>query len=252
MLLKSSWHLKNSKFDECVLLWTYAFTLRSIMVSTRLFIKFRKYCISFSEFDFFLILKVMELPSYKIDDNDVESRYIETTIDIKNEVFKIANIYFPNGMPSANYEGVATESERFLYKLNFYDRMKIKMKESLSDDDIVLFGGDYNVMHHEIDVYNPKNWKGQIAFLPEERSRLSDITDMGYTDAFRHLNPDMKEYTWWDYRSGGWQKNYGLRIDYMMLNQYGMSKLKDCHILRETRGWERPSDHAPMICEFDI
>lgn len=193
-----------------------------------------------------------ELPCYKIDENDIESRYIETILDIKNEVFKIANIYFPNGMPSSNYEGIATESERFLYKINFYDRMKIKMKESLCEDDIVIFGGDYNVMHNDIDVYNPKNWKGQIAFLPEERSRLSDIVDMGYTDAFRHFNPDMQEYTWWDYRSCGWQKNYGLRIDYMMVNQYGMSKLSNCNILRDTRGWERPSDHAPMICEFDI
>ena len=91
MLFKSRWHFKNSKLDECVLLWTYAFTLRSIMVSTRLLIKFRKYCISFSEFDFFLILKVMELPSYKWI---IKRIYIcgyewTTPICVKSKIFQV-------------------------------------------------------------------------------------------------------------------------------------------------------------------
>lgn len=198
--------------------------------------------------------EVREFPLYGFDERYEEARYVETRIDIKGKTFRIGNGYFPNGSPLAGYEGIPTDSVRFLYKLEFFDRFLIYIKEQIEKypDEIYIYGGDFNVMHKDIDVYNPKNWKGQIAFLPEEKERLDKILELGFVDVFRYFNPEAQEYTWWDYRAGGFQKNYGLRIDYFYMHKNNLDLFKSCVIDKDSRALEKPSDHAGVILELNL
>jgi len=193
-----------------------------------------------------------DLPLYEFTDIYNESRYIEVKIEYSNRVIRLASIYFPNGSPLANYEGVDIESPRFSHKLDFFDRFTTYIKEEKEKypDEIFILGGDYNVMHHEIDVHNAKLWIGQIAFLPQERQKLTDILDTGFIDTFRYFNQEVKEFTWWNYRFGGFPKNHGLRIDYIYINKNDINIVKYAKIDKTTRNLEKPSDHVPCIIEI--
>lgn len=190
------------------------------------------------------------LPLYEFTDIYNESRYIEAKIEHNGQTVRLCSIYFPNGNPPANFEGIDTDSPRFSYKLDFFDRFTRYIKEQMHEfpHEIFILGGDYNVMHKEIDVYNHKNWVNQIAFLPEERQRMDNIASLGLTDIFRKIHPENKEFSWWNYRFGGFPKNHGLRIDYIFTNKPEF--FKNCEMDKSTRGLEKPSDHIPVITEL--
>ncbi len=192
------------------------------------------------------------LPLYNFGDIYNESRHIDVKVEHNGKIFRLFNTYFPNGSPLANYEGKDIESPRFSYKLDFFERYikYINQAQEEASDEIFIMGGDYNIMHQDIDIYNPKNWRGKIAFTPQECEKMTKIIDSGFIDVFRKLNPELQEYTWWDYRSGGFPKNYGLRIDYMFISNNAMDMVKNCTIDRTVRALEKPSDHAPCILEI--
>ena len=193
---------------------------------------------------------VKDLPLYNYKDIYNESRYIETKIEYNGQVFRIASGYFPNGYPSEKYVGIPEESERFHYKLDFYRRFidYLRAETETNSHEIFIFGGDLNVMHRPIDVHNAKIWEGQIAFLPQERAMLDEIEKLGFIDTYRHFYPDVKEFSWWNYRFGGWPKNHGLRIDYIYTNKIEL--IKDVRMDKETRGLAKPSDHIPVVVEI--
>lgn len=193
-----------------------------------------------------------DLPEYNFIDIYKESRYIEAKIDVLGKKFRIASIYFPNGSPLANWTGVPTESPRFSYKLDFFDRFTRYIKEQKNEnpDEIFVLGGDYNIMHNEIDVWKHQNWIGEIAFTEIERCKMTKIEESGFVDTFRHLNKDLKEFSWWNYRFGGWQKNQGLRIDYIFVDKDNLNLIKSSTIDGQTRGEEKASDHSPCLVSF--
>lgn len=156
---------------------------------------------------------------------------------------EIASLYAPNGQ-----EVGALQYE---YKLNFYDEMLSLMREAKKNDFVI--GGDFNIAYQDIDVYNPKAWEGKNTCSVPEREKMRMMMDeLTFHDVWRDLHQDVAEYSWWDYRFHGFQKNYGLRIDYFMVSDSLNKKVRSSSILKNYRALEKPSDHAPIEVIFEF
>src|SRR6478609_1813615 len=116
--------------------------------------------------------------------------------------------------------------------------------------DPVVLAGDYNVIPEELDVYDPAGWEADALFRPETRAAYRKLLAQGWTDAMRHLNPGKSVFTFWDYTSGAWRRNAGLRIDHLLLNPAAAQRLTAAGVDRDVRGWEKTSDHAPTWVEL--
>ncbi len=171
-----------------------------------------------------------------------EARYIEAHLQPpdQNEPICVASIYVPMGQDS--------NSDRFPFKLAFLDAVRTRAQELLRTREMFVLGGDYNVAPEAIDVHDPTAYAGQVLFHPEERKRLRALLHLGLYDAVRSITQEAGQYSWWDYRAGGWERDHGLRIDHLLLSPRAVDRLTDAGIARSPRGWERPSDHAPVWC----
>ena len=117
----------------------------------------------------------------------------------------------------------------------------------------VILCGDWNIAHQPIDLKNWRSNQKNSGFLPDERAWLTRVFDeLGFVDVFRQLNGDVKEYSWWDYRTAGFDRNHGLRIDHIWTSPPLAERCLSCWIDRTPRGWEKPSDHAPVIADFSV
>ena len=162
-----------------------------------------------------------ELPLYNFQDTDDEARYVEAIITINGKILRVASIYVPQGGSVLKDGETIEESARFNYKLNFYKRLQTRIKEVKEQttgfkDEYVIFAGDLNVAQEEIDLHNPKANDGNVCFHPMERKALREIKNIGLYDAFRSKYPDTKQYTWWDYKTKGFDRNVGWRLDYLL------------------------------------
>ena len=176
------------------------------------------------------------------DDRDLQARYIDAFIRAGNINFRVVSAYIPNGK--------SVKHDDFLYKLRFYKRLKHRYIALRKHDSIVVAGGDYNVALENHDVYNVKYLDGDIGFHIDERRGLRSIINSGFLDSYRLLHPDGQAYSWWDYRTNGWEKDNGMRIDQLLISGTACDLMKDAGIYKYTRGWERPSDHVPIYCVF--
>ncbi|MBF0561397.1 MAG: exodeoxyribonuclease III [Alphaproteobacteria bacterium] len=180
---------------------------------------------------------IMGLPG---DPTDSQARYIEARI---NGQVLAASLYLPNGNP--------VDSDKFAYKLAWLDRLHRHAAATLRQWELpVVFGGDYNIIPSDADVYNPKAWADDALCRPESRSRFRALLHLGLTDAYRALNPAPGGYTFWDYKAGAWEKDRGLRIDHLLLSPQAADRLLACGIDKTPRGWDKPSDHVPVWCEL--
>jgi exodeoxyribonuclease III len=171
--------------------------------------------------------------------DDMQSRYIEASI----QGVRIASLYLPNGNPRPG--------EKYDYKLAWLKRLHAHMKTLLENEIPVVLGGDYNVIPDAIDLYDPKGWEEDALYHPTTRAAWRELLALGYTEAFRALNPEKKHaYTFWDYQSAGWQRDAGLRIDHFLLSPEAADRLKNCFIDRTPRGKEKASDHTPVVLEL--
>jgi len=116
----------------------------------------------------------------------------------------------------------------------------------------MVIAGDFNVVPAPDDVYNPAAWTEDALFRPETRAHFQAIVNLGLTDAFRACHDEPHRYTFWDYQAGAWQKNQGLRIDHLLLSPQAADRLVSCEIDPSPRGWEKPSDHVPVIVQLDL
>ena len=173
------------------------------------------------------------------DDGDEQARYIEATVggDVR-----VASIYLPNGNPVA--------SEKFGYKLGWMKRLKARAAELLASERPVVLGGDYNVIPTDDDVHDPAAWADDALFRPQTRAAFREILWLGYTDAFRVLDPSPHRYTFWDYQGGAWQRDHGIRIDHLLLSPAAADRLAGSGIDTEPRGKPKASDHTPVWCEL--
>lgn len=170
-----------------------------------------------------------------IEQHDKEGRVI--TLEFKN--FFMVNIYTPNskrGLERLEYRQVwEDEIRKYLLDLN-----KIKP---------VIMCGDLNVAHNEIDLKNPKTNRRNAGFTDEEREKMTQLLESGFTDSFRYLYPDKKEaYSWWSYMGRAREKNVGWRIDYFIVSKNIENKIKEAKIHSKIMG----SDHCPVELEIDI
>ncbi|MCH5278922.1 MAG: exodeoxyribonuclease III [Christensenellaceae bacterium] len=153
--------------------------------------------------------------------------------------FYFVTVYTPN-------------AQRELTRLEFRCRWENAFREYLMGLDAkkpVVFCGDLNVAHKEIDLKNPKSNRGNAGFTDEEREKFTRLLDSGFTDSFRHLYPDQTDaYTWWSYMFKAREKNTGWRIDYFVVSNRIASKIFEAKIYASITG----SDHCPVGLEIDI
>ncbi|MHB8710258.1 MAG: exodeoxyribonuclease III [Minisyncoccota bacterium] len=149
------------------------------------------------------------------------------------ENFWLLNAYFPNG---------GKGPERIDYKLRFYDAF-LTFAEKLRKQKPVIFCGDVNTAHEEIDLARPKENEGNTGFLPEERAWIDEVISAGYIDSFRHFHPHTKEaYTYWDLFTHARDRNVGWRLDYFFIANELMKRVKKAEIHSDIYG----SDHCPV------
>jgi len=169
---------------------------------------------------------------------DEQSRYIEAIVD----GIVIGGLYLPNGNPYP--------SAKFDYKLRWFKRLQDYAAELLQLEVPVVLAGDYNVMPTELDVYKPQRWTDDALFRIEVREGYKNLLGQGWTDALRHLHPDKRIYTFWDYFRNAYARDAGLRIDHLLLSSEAAERLAKAEVDKHVRGWEHTSDHAPVWIEL--
>lgn len=180
---------------------------------------------------------ITQLPG---DNDDIQTRYVECLTTISGRTVRVASVYVPNG--------TSVKSDRFFYKLKFFERLDAHFQQLQTYDEAFLVGGDYNVAPENIDVYNPEHLEGQLGFHIEERKRFRTILAGGMHDTFRSLHSNIQTYSWWDYRSSGWPQDKGMRIDHILANSQACDLMIDAGIYKEFRGMDKASDHVPIFC----
>jgi len=168
---------------------------------------------------------------------DKEGRYIQ--VDFGN--LSIASIYLPSG---------TTGDARQKVKYDFMDHYEKRLKRELNSDRQFIICGDWNIVHKEIDIKNFKTNQKTSGCLPEERAWLDKLfEDWGWVDAFRVLNKEPDQYTWWSMRAPGARaRNVGWRIDYQVISPSLAKKVKAVSIYKK----ENFSDHAPLVVDYSI
>ena len=169
---------------------------------------------------------------------DLQSRYIEAAI----QGFLIASIYLPNGNPQPG--------PKFAYKLAWFERLLAHAKKCYSVNAPVVLAGDFNVVPTDSDIYPSKSWSKNALLQPESRACFQRLLDQGWVDAIRTRHPEAPMYTFWDYKRDRWQRDAGLRIDFLLLNRPAAERLIDAGVDRDVRGEEDASDHAPVWATF--
>jgi exodeoxyribonuclease-3 len=178
------------------------------------------------------------------EDGDDQARYIEGAVSTAEGVVRVASIYLPNGNPIG--------TPKLDYKLSWMERLRQHAAELLLLEEPVVLAGDFNIIPEAEDCKNPELWRNDALFIPESRAKFREILNLGYSDAVRSCDPASGLYTFWDYQAGCWQKNIGIRIDHLLLSPQAADKLVTYRIHKETRGWEKPSDHVPVAIDLAI
>ena len=174
-----------------------------------------------------------------VGDLDEQKRVITGVIDN----IRIVNLYVPNGS--------AIGSEKYAYKLRWLATLKAFLaKLQTQFDQEICICGDFNVALEDRDIYDPKGKDIHIMSSPVERDALKSVLDLGFYDVFRKFIPETGHFSWWDYRTGGFQRNRGWRIDHHYLTQKLYEQAIACTIDIEPRKQEKPSDHTPVILEI--
>lgn len=188
---------------------------------------------------------------FPTDDEDAQRRMIMGDYPMPNgQTVRVLNGYFPQGESRDH-------PVKFPAKEKFYQDLMNYVENELSPSDPVVIMGDMNISHQDIDIgigeQNAKRWlrTGKCSFLPEERDWLNRLLDWGLLDTYRQQHPEAtNEYSWFDYRSRGFDDNRGLRIDLILATKPLADHCVDSGIDYELRGIEKPSDHAPIWSAF--
>lgn len=169
----------------------------------------------------------------QVDKHDKEGRVITA----EYEAYYLVTVYTPNSQ---------NELARLGYRMEWEEDFLSYLK-GLEEKKPVIFCGDLNVAHQEIDLKNPKTNRKNAGFTDEEREKFSQLLEAGFVDTFRYFYPDMENiYSWWSYRFSARQKNAGWRIDYFCVSECLKERLTDAKILTEVMG----SDHCPVMLEI--
>lgn len=178
---------------------------------------------------------------------DAQARVIAATIragkEGGREKARVISAYVPNGQ--------SPDSDKYDYKLGWLGDFRDYLAAARADYGLVAAGGDYNIAPADEDIYDADAWGEGILATPRERAAFRELLAAGYADAFRLFEREGGMFSWWDYRKAAYLRNMGLRIDHFLLSEELAKRAGSCVIDRTPREWERPSDHAPVVAEFD-
>jgi exodeoxyribonuclease-3 len=178
---------------------------------------------------------VLELPGF----DDPQRRVLAVSFN----GLRVVNLYVPNGSEVG--------SDKYAYKLSWLASLRDFLEAELEQHEKLVVLGDFNIAPADADVYDPEKWGDAILCSPLEREALGKLVDLGLTDVFRKFEHPEGTFSWWDYRAAGFRRNAGLRIDLILTSDSMTECCTASYVDKEPRAWERPSDHAPVIAEFD-
>jgi exodeoxyribonuclease-3 len=191
------------------------------------------------------IISKPKLENVRIDlikDKLKQSRIISAEVKYNKKNIQIVNIYTPNGNP--------VDTGKYSYKKDWLDTLIKNLKKLSQKNENIILGGDFNIIPSAEDVYNVKSFEDDALYRLEIRKKLREMINLGFHDAYRHINGDKEGYTFWDYMRGAWQKNNGMRIDHFLVSNSLLSNVKNVKINKDPRGKEKPSDHTPIEIEL--
>jgi exodeoxyribonuclease III len=172
-------------------------------------------------------------------DDDPEARFIGATCG----GVRVCSCYVPNGR--------ALDDPHYVYKLKWLAKLRDLLEQRERSTHIVV-GGDFNVAPSDLDCYDPSLFEGATHVSEPEREALRAIEATGLVDLTRSLHPDEQFFTWWDYRNGSFHRNWGLRIDLLLVDLELLAVTTATYVDREARKGEKPSDHVPVVADFAL
>ena len=155
---------------------------------------------------------------------------------------RVVCAYIPNGQ--------AVDSEKYQYKMRWLSAFNAWLKTELISHPQLMVLGDYNIAPEDRDCHNPAAWIGQVLVSPLERIAFQNLLDLGLHDSFRLFEQAEKSFSWWDYRMMGFRRNFGMRIDHILVSNLLKSRCVSAHIDKLPRKLERPSDHTPVVLKI--
>lgn len=167
--------------------------------------------------------------------NEPQKRIIAATI---NNI-RIVCVYCVNGE--------SINSDKFKYKEQWFQALRDYIDKEIQQYPSTVVLGDFNIAPTDLDVYDPQQWQNKVLCSPSERDWFQQLLNIGLTDSLHYLHPKEAHYTWWDYRMNMFKRKLGLRIDHILISQALLPKLQKVTVDIAARGWERPSDHAPVM-----
>ncbi len=170
---------------------------------------------------------------------DDEARLIGVTI----EDVLLLNVYVVNGQ--------AVGTSRYEHKLRWLERLARLVRERYDLREKLVLAGDFNVTFDDRDVYDPEAWRERILCSTPERQALGEVVACGLHDALREFTAAKGIYTWWDFRTRGFQRDRGLRIDHFLVSPAALATCRGVEVDVAVRRGPRPSDHAPVLATFD-
>ena len=172
-----------------------------------------------------------------------QARIITAKTKIKNNNIEIINIYIPNGNP--------VNTDKYTYKLSWMDLFIKEVERKIKKGEKLIIGGDFNVIPESIDVHNPEKYEKDALFKLEIRKKFRMLLNLGLNDVYRYFFKDKQEYTFWDYTSGSWPKDHGMRIDHFLVSNEILNNIKAIRINKKPRSKIKPSDHTPLEMEIN-
>jgi exodeoxyribonuclease-3 len=155
----------------------------------------------------------------------------------------VYNLYCPNG--------TEVGSDAYRYKLDWFARLRAELDAKYDADSPVVVVGDFNVAPNDLDLWDPENYVDRLLVTADERTALQNLVDFGFTDCFRKHHPDERSYTWFDYRTNGFERDQGMRIDHVYATAPLAGRCVSVVHDRDPRGWDTPSDHLPVTATFE-
>ena len=176
------------------------------------------------------------------DEQAIELSSQKRVISALLDGIRVVNLYVPNGSELG--------SDKYQYKITWLNCLKRYLEEPKSRNEPLCILGDFNIALEDKDIHNPSKLSGGIMASKLERNSLQDALGRELQDVFRLFEQDTNHWSWWNYRSGAWQKDLGWRIDHIYLSEELIKNAKSCLIDKRIRGNHQPSDHAPVVVEI--
>lgn len=183
----------------------------------------------------------IETLATEIPDYDDEQRRV---LAIKHSDVVVLNLYIPNGSE--------VDSDKYHYKLKWFSKLHPFISKLKTEHDHLIILGDFNIAPEDRDVHDPEAWQGSVLVSPAERDEFNKLLSYGMKDCFRLFDQEEKSFSWWDYRAAAFRRGRGLRIDHILASELLSKSCTACYIDKEPRKLERPSDHTPVVAEFEL